>query len=150
MTDFSNDIQNFKRYGTYIYKFDNVGNIIFNLSSSNFNQVYVAFPLVNPIYDNSKIEMMYNVEFEEFIPKSTTINSTSSIDLQQQLETAQSQNELLKTQLDSLISNNTNNNNNSEATKQVILELRKSLGEGVSDIDFSESFPYTAIRKNIS
>lgn len=152
MADFSQDIQNFRRHGTYTYKFDNAGNVILNASSSNFNQVYVAFPLVNPIYDNSKIETMYNVNFEEFVPQTNVTSSVTVDELQQQLDTVQTENESLKTQLDTLIAEGTTTTDavNSQAIKQVILELRKALGEGVADTDFSDTFPYTAIRKDVS
>ena len=79
MANFDQDIQNYQRYGTYTYKFDNVGNVVLNPSSSNFNQVYVAFPLQNAVYDNSKIETMYNVNFEEFENNKYPIKKNSNI-----------------------------------------------------------------------
>lgn len=150
MSDFSQDIQNFQRYGVYTYKFDNVGNMIFDSSSANFNQVYVAFPLQNVIYDNSKIKTMYNVEFEEFVPQVSNVSTVNTDELQQQLNSVQQENEILKTQLDTLVSQDTvvSSGTNQLAVKQVILELRKTLGQGRVDSDFSDTFPYTPIRKN--
>ena len=55
MPNFAQDIQNFQRYGTYTYKFDNVGNMTFISSSEDFSQVYLAFPLQNIFYNKSRI-----------------------------------------------------------------------------------------------
>jgi len=150
MADFSQDIWNFQKYGTYTYKFDSVGNMIFDSCSVNFNQVYVAFPLQNPVYDNSKIETMYNVNFEEFVPQVIQDTQESVSNLQQQLDIVQQENVTLKTQLDSVITQNEVSGSVADqmATKTVILELRKALGQGRVETDFSEDFPYTPIVKN--
>ena len=151
MSEFAQDIQNFQRYGVYIYNFDNVGNLIFDSSSVNFNQVYISFPIKNIVYDLKKIETMYNTEFEEFIPTVTTTTPVQNVDnLQEQLDVVQSENNTLKLQLDSVISKNESLSLEADqlSTKQVILELRKAAGEGRVDSDFSETFPYTPIRKN--
>jgi len=151
MSNFSQDIQNFQRYGQYVYKFDSVGNMIFNSSSVNFNQVYLAFPLQNVILNNSKVETMYNTSFEEFVPQTTQVEtSAQAVDnLQQQLDIIQSENASLKIQLDDLIVQNESSGSVADqmATKQVILELRKAVGQGRVDSDFSDDFPYTPILK---
>jgi len=149
MTDFSQDIQNFQRYGTYTYRFDNVGNMTFNSSSVNFNQVFVAFPLKNVIYNSSKIKTLYNTEFEEFIPQVVVTSDQNTDNLQQQLDSVQQENIALKSQLDLVIAQNEDSGSAADqmAAKQVILELRKAVGQGRVDSDFSETFPYTPIRK---
>jgi len=154
MSNFSQDIQNFCRYGEYTYKFDENGNLIFNNSSMDFSQVYLSLPLKNIVYNNSKLISFYPLDFVEFVSTTNSeINQTpSEIILQQQLDTAQSENSLLKSQLDSVISQNENNETTADqlSIKQVILELRKSLGQGRVDSDFSTTFPYTAITKPIT
>jgi len=149
MSDFSQDIQNFQRYGTYIYKFDNVGNMTFDSSSANFNQVYVAFPLSNIVYNKSKIETMYNIAFEEFVPQTIVQTTAAEDNLQQQLDVMAGENATLKTQLDSIISQSETNGSAADqmAIKQVILDLRKAVGQGRVESDFSDTFPYTPIRK---
>ena len=153
MKDFSQEIDNFQRYGTYTYNFDSVGNLIFNSSSLSFNQVYIAFSLENTIYNKNKIKTMYDVNFNEFIPASITDsnNSTQSInDVQQQLNLVQQQNIILKSQLDTVISKNEVSGSsaaNQMAIKQVIIELRTALGQGYVTSDFSTEFPYTPILK---
>lgn len=148
MADFSKEIQNFKRYGTYVYKFDQVGNLTFNSSSSDFSRVYLAFPIKNHVYNNAKIQSFYPPEFTEFIPQVLTIESNVE-NTNEQVDLLKEENNQLKSQLESLT--NTANDNMSDAeklaSKQVIFELRKALGQGRVDSDFSNDFPYTPIRK---
>ena len=154
MADFSQDIQNFQRYGTYTYEFDSVGNMVFNTSSADFSQVYVSFGLNNFVYDDGKIASFYNPTFTEFIPAVTSSNFTQADvqDLQNQLDTATTQSLLLQDQLNQLIAVNetTQPTGRDEATKQVILELRESLGQGRVESDFSTDFPYAPMTKTQS
>jgi len=149
MSDFSQNLNNFQRYGEYKYSFDTVGNLTFNSSSANFNQVYLALPLQNVIYNNNKIKTFFNVEFEEFIsqPIGNSVEITSS--LETQFQVIQQENISLKTQLDDLIFQNETSGSLADqmAIKQVILELRKALGQGRVESDFSDTFPYTSIKK---
>ena len=150
MADFSTNIQQFQQNGTYEYKFDPVGNLIFNSSSADFSQVYLSLPLTNVVYNDSKISGFYITDFEEFIPTTVTAPVTSSNeDLSNQLSTLQQENEQLQSQLNNMISQSTTTNPaaDSEASKQVILELRKAMGQGRVDSDFSDTFPYTPIKK---
>lgn len=146
MADFSTDIQKFQKEGVYEYKFDSVGNLYFNSSSADFSQVYLKLPLTNVVYDNAKIEKFYDPTFVEFVPitPSLEVVTTSADDLQNQLNVIQQENATLKTTLDSVIAQSDNNSSaaNQQAVKQVILELRKTLGQGRIDANFSDTFPY--------
>lgn len=149
MADFSTNIQQFVQNGTYEYKFDPTGNLIFNSSSADFSQVYLSLPLTNVVYNDSKIAGFYPTEFEEFIPTVESPVTSSNEDLTTQLNTLQEENAQLQSQLNDMISQSTTSNPaaDSEASKQVILELRKAMGQGRVDSDFSTVFPYTPIRK---
>jgi hypothetical protein len=149
MTDFSEDIQNFQRYGTYVYKFDDVGNLTFNSSSADFSQVYLSFNLQNIVYNINKVESFYNPTFTEFTPIQVTSSVVNITEIQNKSNDLEAENVTLKTQLDTLTSqiDEAGAASNIEATKQVILELRKSLGQGRVDTDFSEDFPYAPILK---
>lgn len=151
MSDFSQQIHNFQRYGTYDYSFDSIGNMTFNSSSANFNQVFLAFPLQNVSYNNNKIQSFFNVNFEEFVPQEVASESSGSEVLQTQLDAVQQENISLKSQLDDLIvfsqTSGSETASSNLATQQVILELRKALGQGRVDSDFSPDFPYTPILK---
>jgi hypothetical protein len=149
---FSQDITNFQRYGTYSYEYDEVGNVIFNSASNDFSQVYLAFPLPNFVYDTTKIVSFYDPTFTEFVPPTTTVAAPDAEQLQGDLEAAQQTNAELVKQLDDLIAVNESTPSLADQTaaKQVILELRKSLGEGRVDSDFSSDFPYMPVKKESS
>jgi hypothetical protein len=150
MTDFSTDIYNFEQYGTYTYKYDGTGNIVFNISSSDFSRVYISFPLENFLYNNDKINKFYNIQFEEFIPASGSIEPQPDIgNLESQIVSITQENITLRSQLDSIIAINETSGSEADtmAIKEVILELRKALGQGRVDSDFIEDFPYTPLRK---
>lgn len=148
---FSKEIDGFQRYGTYSYEFDSVGNVIFNSSSNDFSQVYLDFPLPNFVYDNTKIISFYDPTFVEFVPPEATGSlTTEDIEqMQNDLEEAQQQNEQLAQRVDELIAINQSTPSLAEksASKTVILELRKMLGQGRVESDFSADFPYTPILK---
>lgn len=151
MSDFSQNIQQFKQYGTYNYSFDSVGNLTFNSASNTFNQVYLAIPLSSSIYNNSKIESFFDVNFTEFVPTpivQSEVDISASVDmLQQQLGNVQQQNANLQSQLSDLIVLNESSSSvaSDMATQQVIIELRIALGQGRVSADFSPTFPYTPV-----
>jgi hypothetical protein len=148
MSNFDEEIQQFQRYGTYTYKYDSVGNFLFDGSSTDFSRVHLSLPLLNIKYNNTKIVAFQKPVFEEFVP-STVITPTNTEELQQQLNVVSDENISLKQQLDSLVSNSEVNSKDADsmAMKQVILELRIRLGEGRFDSDFSADFPYMPIIK---
>lgn len=146
--DFSLEISEFQKSGTYVYEFDEGGNLVFNSSSLDFHQHFVSLPLANYKYDNVKIGSFYDLEFKEFIPTLTEI--TASIVNSPEIEQLTTENTQLKDRLTALTVIADANQTPAEklATKQVILDLRIQLGQGVSERDFSTEFPYLPITKN--
>src|SRR5271169_2833095 len=106
MVDFSQQIANFKQYGTYDYIFDSVGNIVLNASSSIFQQVYFSLPLGNNNYNESKILSFYDPTFTEFVP-AIVLTDTSSASFPQsaidQINSLTYQNVLLQNQVGVMI-----------------------------------------------
>jgi hypothetical protein len=149
---FRKQISDFQRYGTYTYEFDEVGNVVLNPASSDFSEVFVAFPLSNFVYEKTKLIGFYDPTFTEFIPNKASEVTPEVEQLQSEVQTLESKNLELNNRLDALISINESmpSSADTEASKQVILELRKSLGEGRVDSDFSEDFPYTPIKKAVN
>jgi len=149
MTNFSKEIDIFEKYGTYDYKFDVGGNLVFKKNSIYFNEHYISIPLIDYIYDDTKINSFYDTEFSEFIPEtnSTEIFSENQVFSNQNLEI---ENRELKNRLDLLTEKVDENITESErlAIKQVIIELRIALKQGVSERDFSTIFPYLPITKS--
>lgn len=146
---FKENISEFERYGNYQYQYDQTGNCIFASSSNDFSQVFLAFPISNFEYSTNKILEFYDPTFSEFKPYTQSIVSDKEKQLQGDLEIVQAKNDLLTQQLNNMIVSSSieQSNPNGEAIKQVILELRKSLGQGRVDSDFSEEFPYTPSNK---
>jgi len=151
MINFSQQIANFTNYGTYNYKFDNVGNQILNPNSIIFQQVYLEIPLGNIIYNN-RVLSFYDPVFTEFVPvpltnstsTSTSVFSQEAID---QINNITNQNIQLQNQLESLISNNRVDSNlaDMQSIRDTIINLRTQLGEGNFDGDFQDVYPYFPI-----
>ena len=148
MADFSTNISEFQKNGTYEYEFDDQGNLYFNSSSMDFSQVYLALSLTNVVYNELKVEHFYDPTFVEFTPASTASVVTVNVDdLQTQLGVIQQENITLKSQLDDVIAQNQVSSAaaNSQAVQQVILELRIALGQGRVAANFSTTFPYAPL-----
>jgi len=145
--DFNEDIQKFENLGLYEYGFDSYGNIIIDPKSEEFNQNYLSLPINNFSYNKKKIESFYDVSFDEFIP-------TPSIEIQNQIEQSNEsdrnvdnlveQNKSLNKQLTELISKSEQDGVKAEkeSVRQVIVSLRIMLGEGETEDQFEEEFPY--------
>lgn len=148
MQDFSQQIHDFQKNGIYVYQFDEGYNLTFNNSSNDFHQHYVAIPLTNYAYDNAKINSFYELEFKEFVPTTTIVEVAPTISAE--VVQLTQENEELKTKLNELV--DTSNTNMSEAErlamKQVIIDLRIQLKQGVAERDFSTTFPYLPLTKN--
>lgn len=145
MADFSQQISTFINHGTYAYRFDEVGNMILNPSSSVFQNHFIAFNLRDFIYDKSKISSFYDANFTEFIPQTTSsvgpeIPTPESVEL----AAAALENAILSAQLDQLVSQNeqVSTSATDQVTKNIIIDLRIQLGEGKSEADFQDVFPY--------
>lgn len=146
MTDFSKEIDAFQKYGTYDYKFDEGGNLVFKKNPSEFTEKYLSIPLIDFEYDNQKVNSFYNTTFSEFIPTVEEPQTTTENLISSNLET---ENRELKEKLSLLIERVDENITESErlAIKQVILELRIALKQGIAERDFSTTFPYLPITK---
>jgi len=148
MTDFSQQIHDFQKNGIYIYQFDEGSNLTFNNSSADFHQHYVAIPLTNYAYNNTKIKSFYDLSFKEFVP--TTVAAKTELVVSPEVSQLTQENEELKTKLNQLVETSDANITESErlAIKQVILGLRIQLKQGVAERDFSTTFPYLPLTKN--
>jgi len=150
MSDFSKEINNFQVNGTYTYNFDEGGNLIFNSSSPEFEKNYLSVPLENCNYDNTKIKSFYDLEFKEFIPTSTTTIVETTQPVSSEVIQLTQENEDLKNKLTILTETADANITEPErlATKQVIIDLRIGLKQGIAERDFSTTFPYLPLTKN--
>jgi hypothetical protein len=146
--DFSKEISDFQKTGKYEYQFDEGGNLVFNSASLDFQQHFLSICLANYSYDDVKIQYFYDLGFKEFIPTSTEITVPTVIS--SEIINLTEENKSLKDQLTALTVIADANQTESDilATKQVILSLRIQSGQGKSERDFSEEFPYVPFTKN--
>ena len=148
MVDFSVQIANYKNYGTYIYKFDSVGNELLNPSSSIFQQVYFSLPFANVEYDKSKLLSFYDPTFTEFIPITSSIQTLvfpqEAID---EINAITYDNLQLQNKLQALVNASEQNTSSADISmiKNIIISLRIQLGQGTSVSDFYTTFPYNPI-----
>jgi hypothetical protein len=148
MADFSLQISNYKNYGVYDYKFDDVGNELLNPSSSIFQQVYFSLPFVNVGYDNSKLLSFYDATFKEFIPitgsQELSVFPQEAID---EINAITSDNLKLQNQLQALVNASEQNTGSADVSlvKTTIIALRIQLGQGTTSADFDTVFPYNPI-----
>lgn len=147
MADFTLQISNFEKYGTFNYWFDEAGNVILNPSSSMYQQNYIAIPLSNVNY-NSKISSFYDYTFTEFVkPEPTETESGIPADVVERINSLETHNQELQTRLDTLIAQSELDTSASElqAMRDIVLGLRIQLGQGFSSADFESEFPYMPI-----
>lgn len=148
MSDFSKQINEFQRDGTYEYKFDEGGNLNFSEPTNIFEEKYVSIPLINYRYNNIKILSLYDLKFREFVPTTIDISviSNTTTDRVNDLVT---ENEKLKEKLNVLTIISDANMTDAErvAIKQIIIELRVQLKQGIAERDFSTTFPYLPLTK---
>ncbi len=145
MADFTLQITNFEKYGTYNYRFDEIGNVILNPSSSIFQQNFISIPLSNINYNTEKVSSFYDPTFTEFVKPVAPENAvSSSVEITDQLNAAITKNQELQSRLDSLILENEQVNTaaNIQVVRDIILALRIQLGQGFSTADFQSEFPY--------
>ena len=152
MVDFSVQIANYKNYGIYNYKFDDVGNELLNPSSSTFQQVYFSLPFLNYQYNNSKILSFYDPTFIEFIPTTSSIEtSVFPQDAIDEINAITYQNLQLQNQLETLVNVSEQNSSNAdtELVKTTLINLRIQLGQGTTSSDFDTVFPYLPLDKSL-
>ena len=143
MKSFKSEINNFLIKGTFDNNLDDVGNLNLNTDPMQINEQYVGFSLSNYVYNNEKIEQLYDVTITEFnIP-----NSIVSVLSNDNFDKIAQENEILKTQLNSFISSSNENNSSAtvDAAKDIIIGLRIKIGEGTSIDDFESTFPYLKV-----
>lgn len=148
MADFALQISNFEKYGTFSYRFDEVGNVILNPSSSLFQQQFIDIPLRNINYNNTKIVSFYDILFTEFTkPVSSSMSSSLPIDVVDEINNLTIQNQELQNRLDLLINQSELDSSaaNQQLVADIIIALRIQLGQGSSISDFQTDFPYLPI-----
>lgn len=147
MADFTIQITQFLKNGTFDYQFDSAGNVILNTSPSAFQQNFLSLPLKNVNYNNSKLLSFYDPTFTEFVAPPTSSADLSSTSVLDQINTLTAQNQELHDQLDQVIALNELSDSaaNIQAVQSIIISLRIQLGQGQTADDFQTTFPYLPV-----
>lgn len=139
-------INEFLLTGEFENNIDEYNNINLYENSSKLNEISIVFPLENYLYDEQKIKSLYDVNLTQFvITKNDTATVSDQIDVEK--EKLLEEKNKLQLQLNGLISQIDSNSDKSllQASRDLIIELRIKLGEGQSDEEFSQDFPYAKI-----
>lgn len=147
MADFTIQITNFLKNGTFDYQFDSEGNVILNTSPSVFQQNYLSLPLKNINYNNGKLLSFYDPTFTEFVAPPTSSIDLTSTNVLDQINALTAQNQELQDQLDQVIALNEISDSaaNRQAVQSILIALRIQLGQGLTADDFQSTFPYLPI-----
>jgi hypothetical protein len=151
---FGSDITSF-RNGTldYKYNFNSAGNLFFKENSDVFNENFLKILVKNSGYDVSKLAKLYNLSFEEFkssdqsSDQSPSKETNVSVSLEKKLVDSSRLISELKSQISSSSSTNSDDavyklRSELKASRDTIVELRISAGEGESPEDFGDEFPF--------
>lgn len=139
-------INEFLLTGEFENNIDEYNNINLYENSSKLNEISITFPLENYLYDEQKIKSLYDVNLTQFvITKNDTASVSDQIDVEK--EKLLEEKNKLQLQLNGLITQMDSNSDKSllQASRDLIIELRIKLGEGQSDEEFSQDFPYAKI-----
>lgn len=145
MKSFDKEISQFLIDSAFNNNLDDAGNINLFTEPVDINQKFIAFQLKNYLYDNSKIESLYDVKIKDFtIPVFSPLPENNNV---ADVSTLAQENEILKNQLNAIISADNQNSASAvvNASRDVIIKLRIQLKEGTVPEDFSNDFPYLKI-----
>ncbi len=143
MKSFITETNQFLLTGEFTNNLDNFGNINLFSVPSDINEEYISFKLLNNLYDNKKIEELYDVNMEEI----STPTLSESIEVESNKDTISRLNievAALNDQLNAVINSSKIKTTDDDvaAAKNLIIQLRIQLGEGKVESDFSSEFPY--------
>lgn len=145
LSKFSADILSYRNGSSnYTYSFSVSKNtLLFSDSSSAFNQTFLPIVISDFSYNTDKFNRETNTNFVDFAMSSSKSKSTdTSESIITELNTTISK---LETQLSSSIIDAellSSAQADAQASKDVIISLRVAAGQGKSESDFSQYFPY--------
>jgi hypothetical protein len=148
MNEFKDDVKKFLVTGEFTNNLDSYGNIELLSIPVYASQRYVSIEFKNYVYDQSKIESLYDVNINEILLSLPVSSSTSNVATPApDVNNLIAENTQLKSDLTQLIEKSNNSSATADiiAAKKTIISLRIALGEGTSESDFSDVFPYTKL-----
>ena len=143
-------INDFLISGQFTNNIDEFGNVNLYISSSNANEQYIVFPLMNFNYKKDEIENLYDVNLTEIQTETSVEKQVLNQTFLTEYNKVLSENQDLKQKLNDLVDEIQSDSSKSQlsAARDLIVELRIKLKQGNKPEDFSEEFPFNLKSKN--
>ena len=143
-------INDFFTTGQFNNNIDEFGNVNLYISSSNVNEQYIAFPLINFNYKKDEIENLYDVNISEIQTETPVEKQILNQTFLNEYNKVLSENQDLKEKLNDLVDEIQSDSSKSQlsAARDLIVELRIKLKQGNKPEDFSDKFPFNLKSEN--
>ena len=143
-------INDFLLTGKFTNNIDEFSNVNLYISSSNVNEQYIAFELINFNYKKDEIENLYDVSITETQTEPVIQKQVFDQSFLNEYNKVLSENQDLKEKLNDLVEEVQSDPSKSQlnASKDLIVELRIKLKQGNKPEDFSDEFPFNLKSEN--
>ena len=143
-------INDFLITGQFTNNIDEFDNVNLYISSSNANEQYIVFPLINFNYKNEEINNLYDVNLTEIQTEPSVEKQVLNQTFLTEYNKTLSENQDLKQKLNDLVDEMQSDSSKSQlsAARDLIVELRIKLKQGNKPEDFSEEFPFNLKSQN--
>ena len=143
-------INDFLLTGQFTNNIDEFGNVNLYISSSDANEQYIAFELINFNYKKDEIENLYDVGITEIQTEPIIQKQVFDQTFLTEYNKVLYENQDLKEKLNQLVDEVQSDPSKSQlsAARDLIVELRIKLKQGNKLEDFSNEFPFNLKSEN--
>ena len=143
-------INDFLLTGQFTNNIDEFGNVNLYISSSDANEQYIAFPLINFNYKKDEIENLYDVGITEIQTEPKIQKQVFDQSFLTEYNKVLYENQDLKEKLNQLVDEVHSDSSKSQlsAARDLIVQLRIRLKQGNKLEDFSDEFPFNLKSEN--
>jgi len=143
-------INDFLLTGQFTNNIDEFGNVNLYISSSDANEQYIAFPLINFNYKKDEIENLYDVGITEIQTEPKIQKQVFDQSFLTEYNKVLYENQDLKEKLNQLVDEVQSDPSKSQlsAARDLIVQLRIRLKQGNKLEDFSDEFPFNLKSEN--
>ena len=143
-------INDFLLTGQFTNNIDEFGNVNLYISSSDANEQYITFPLINFNYKKDEIENLYDVGITEIQTEPIIQKQVFDQTFLTEYNKVLYENQDLKEKLNQLVDEVQSDPSKSQlsAARDLIVELRIKLKQGNKSDDFSTEFPFNLKSEN--
>ena len=143
-------INDFLLTGQFSNNIDEFGNVNLYISSSEANEQYIAFELINFNYKKDEIENLYDVGITEIQTEPIIQKQVFDQTFLTEYNKVLYENQDLKEKLNQLVDEVQSDPSKSQlsAARDLIVELRIKLKQGNKSDDFSTEFPFNLKSEN--